>query len=146
MSDLDVDVDPSIRPFTFSVPDSEIALLKEKLKITRFPDELEDCGWDYGAPLADVRRISKFWAEEFDFRKWEKQINGLPNYVTEVEVEGFGEVEVHFLWWRSEVKAAVPLVFVHGCEYQDLIMHYQAIIREESNRSGASRFQEITGR
>jgi len=44
-------------------------------------------------------------------------MNELPNYRTEIEVAGFEPLSVHFLWQRSEVEEAVPLLFVHGCEY-----------------------------
>ena len=42
----------SIRPFKIDVPDASLAKLKQKLELTRFPEgEVEDAGWDYGAPL-----------------------------------------------------------------------------------------------
>lgn len=47
-------------------------------------------------------------------------MNELPNFRTSVEVEGFGELGVHFLWQEGEVVGAVPLLFVHGCELDEL--------------------------
>jgi hypothetical protein len=41
-------------------------------------------------------------------------MNKLPNFETRIEVEGFGELDIHFLHQKSEVKGAVPLLFVHG--------------------------------
>jgi hypothetical protein len=43
--------------FQISVPDDALALLQRKLADVRFPDELSDVGWDYGAPLSDVKRL-----------------------------------------------------------------------------------------
>lgn len=41
-----------IKPFKINVPDTSLAKLKQKLELTRFPEgELEEAGWDYGAPL-----------------------------------------------------------------------------------------------
>ncbi|KAJ7040726.1 hypothetical protein C8F04DRAFT_1230776 [Mycena alexandri] len=36
-------------PFKISIPDEKIALLRQKLELTTFPDELEDSGWEYVA-------------------------------------------------------------------------------------------------
>jgi pimeloyl-ACP methyl ester carboxylesterase len=41
-------------------------------------------------------------------------MNKLPNFMTQIEVEGFGDLDIHFLHQKSEIKGAVPLLFVHG--------------------------------
>ena len=48
-------------PYTIQVADSELELLRKKLELTRLPDELDEAGWDYGSPLADVRRLVERW-------------------------------------------------------------------------------------
>jgi len=40
--------------------------------------------------------------------------------MTVVEVEGFGELDMHFIHQKSEVEGAIPLLFVHGCEFHVL--------------------------
>jgi len=37
------------------VPDHALSLLHRKLSDARFPDEVDDAGWDYGVPLSDVK-------------------------------------------------------------------------------------------
>ena len=103
-------------PFTLSIPDSDLALLREKLEATRFPDELDDAGWHYGAPLADVTRLVARWRDGYDWRAAEARINAIPQFTVDVQVEGFGVLNVHFVHQRSEVENAIPLLFVHGCE------------------------------
>ncbi|KAJ8605024.1 hypothetical protein MRB53_041569 [Persea americana] len=50
------------KPFNISVPDSSsLDLLQRKLALTTLPDELDDAGWDYGAPLADIKRLVDRW-------------------------------------------------------------------------------------
>ncbi len=34
--------------------------------------------------------------------------------MTNIKVEGYGGIDIHFLHQKSEVKGAVPLLFVHG--------------------------------
>ena len=41
-------------------------------------------------------------------------MNKLPQFMTKVEVDGFGELEIHFLHQKSSNKNAIPLLFVHG--------------------------------
>jgi len=102
------------QPFTISVPDSEIELLRRKLEVTRLPDELDDARWDYGVPLADVRRMIAYWKDGYDWRKAEADINTLPQFTRDIEVDGFGALNIHYVHQKSTVENAVPLLFVHG--------------------------------
>ncbi|KAI0671065.1 alpha/beta-hydrolase [Trametes maxima] len=102
------------KPFTLSVPDADIELLHKKLELARFPDELEGAGWDYGAPLADIKRLVAHWKQGFDWRKAEAEINKLPMFTRDIEVEGHGKLNIHYVHQKSEVKDAIPLLFVHG--------------------------------
>ncbi|KAA1473718.1 alpha/beta-hydrolase [Dentipellis sp. KUC8613] len=102
-------------PFTIAIPDDALALLQQKLALTRLPDELDAAGWAYGAPLADVRRLVARWRGGYDWRAHEAQLNKeLPMFTRDVAVDGFGVLNVHYVHQRSEVAAAVPLLFVHG--------------------------------
>ncbi|KAF2020167.1 alpha/beta-hydrolase [Aaosphaeria arxii CBS 175.79] len=103
-----------IKPYTISIPDSQIDNLRQKLALTTFPDELDDAGWDYGAPLQDVKRIATHWKDAYDWRKAEASLNKLPNFMTIIDVDGFGPIDIHFVHQKSEVKNAIPLLFVHG--------------------------------
>ncbi|KAL8756328.1 MAG: hypothetical protein Q9184_004537 [Pyrenodesmia sp. 2 TL-2023] len=80
----------SIEPFTVSVPDSSLERLSQKLSLANFPNELEEAEWNYGAPLADIKRLTRYWQEKYDWRKAEAQINELPNFTTPIGVDGFG--------------------------------------------------------
>lgn len=103
------------KPFHISVPDSEIEKLKTKLAVSTFPDELDGAGFDYGARLHDIKRLAKYWQEDFDWKKQEADLNQLPNYTTEVVVDGYGSLDIHFVFQPSFVVGAIPLLFVHGC-------------------------------
>ncbi len=41
-------------------------------------------------------------------------MNSLPQYETQVTVDGFGPIDMHFVHQQSHVEGAVPLLFVHG--------------------------------
>jgi hypothetical protein len=104
----------AILPFKIAVPQVQLDRLKAKLSLTDFPDELENSGWDFGAPLADIKRLVELW-KTWDWRDAETRINTLPQFHTGIEVKGFGTLDVHFVHQRSKTKNAIPLLFVHGC-------------------------------
>lgn len=106
-----------IKPFEIAVPDSKLEALNRKLEDATFPDELEDAAWDLGAPLGDVKRLVKYWRDGFDWRASEQKLNdALPQFTTDVDVEGFGSIDLHFVHQKSKVDNAIPLLFIHGCE------------------------------
>ncbi|KAG7085356.1 hypothetical protein E1B28_002922 [Marasmius oreades] len=101
--------------FKISVPEESVSLLKRKLESTRLPDELDEAGWDYGVPLSDVRRLVARWKDGYDWRKYEKELNDeLPQFTRDIEVEGHGVLNVHYVHKESWAKGAIPLLFVHG--------------------------------
>ncbi|TCD60038.1 hypothetical protein EIP91_010852, partial [Steccherinum ochraceum] len=106
--------DASEKPFTLSVPDAELELLKKKLELATLPTELDEAAWDYGVPLADVKRLVDHWKNGFNWRKYEAEINKIPQFTRDIEAEGFGSLNVHYAHVRSEDEKAIPLLFVHG--------------------------------
>ena len=106
------------KPFKIDISEDQLNDLKQRLSLTRWPDELEDAEWQYGAPLADVRRLAERWQNGYDWRKHERKLNEtLPQYTLDIDVEGFETLNIHFVHQRSEKYDAIPLLFVHGCEY-----------------------------
>ncbi|EKM79128.1 hypothetical protein AGABI1DRAFT_85025 [Agaricus bisporus var. burnettii JB137-S8] len=102
-------------PFKISVPDEQISLLKKKLELVRHPDELEEAGLDYGVPLKDMQRFAAYWKDGYDWKKHEAQLNEeLPQFTRDIEVEGFGSLNIHYVHKKSTVDTAIPLIFVHG--------------------------------
>lgn len=103
-----------IEPFTISIPDSALADLKTRLSLARFPDEIDGAEWEYGAPLADVKRLTSHWKDQYNWREAEAKLNALPNYRTTIQCKGFEPLKIHFVHQRSSTKNAIPLLFVHG--------------------------------
>jgi hypothetical protein len=103
-------------PFTIAVPEADVVLLRDKLALTRLPDELEGAEWDYGTPLADVRRLVERWRGGYDWRAAAAALNAeLPMFTRDVDIDGHGALNVHYVHKKSAAPDAVPLLFVHGC-------------------------------
>lgn len=108
---------PKITPFKIGVPEAAIQRLKEKLAAASFTDEtLFIDSWDYGAPLSDVKRLAERWRDGFDWRAQEAKLNEVPQFTTKVDVDGFGELNIHFVYKKSSRRGAIPLLFCHGCK------------------------------
>ncbi|KAJ7093790.1 Alpha/Beta hydrolase protein [Mycena epipterygia] len=102
-------------PFEISVSPEQLENLKQKLELTRFPDELDEAGWTYGVPLADAKRLVSRWKDGYDWRKHEAQLNAeLPQFTRDIVVDGFGTLNIHYVHKRSALENAIPLLFVHG--------------------------------
>ena len=104
-------------PYTIAVPEPALQRLHSRLEIADFPDEIDDAEWDYGAPLSDIKRLTAYWKNEFDWRKQEKEMNRLPNFQTKIQVDGFEPLNIHFVYQKSDNPNAIPLLFVHGCQF-----------------------------
>ncbi|KAF8555650.1 alpha/beta-hydrolase [Imleria badia] len=102
-------------PFTISVSDGNLNLLRSKLELATLPDELEDADWKYGVPLADIKRLVERWKNGYDWRKHEKDLNDeLPMFTRDIDVDDFGTLNIHYVHKESTVANAIPLLYCHG--------------------------------
>jgi hypothetical protein len=105
-----------IKPYKISVPDATISRLRQRLSLTTWPQATTFTdSWSYGAPLSDVKRLAQKWEKDFDWRAAEAKLNAtLPQFTTSIAVDGFGELEIHFVHQKSANAKSMPLLFVHG--------------------------------
>lgn len=98
-----------IENFNINVAQSELEDLKERIRKVRWPDELENSEWQFGTSLSYIKELSKYWEQEFDWRKVEKKVNSYPNFITEID-----NCKIHFLHIKSQQKNAIPILITHG--------------------------------
>ncbi|PTB62613.1 alpha/beta-hydrolase [Trichoderma citrinoviride] len=104
-----------IVPFAIAVPDAELESLKNKLSNVTFPSESEFANdWSYGTPLSDLKRLTEYWRDGFDWRAHEAKLNQIPQFTTKIAADGFDELNIHFIHQRSSRPGSIPLLFVHG--------------------------------
>lgn len=85
-----------ITPFRISVPDADLADLRERLRRTRWPEPETSGDWSQGVPLSYLQDLCGYWAGSYDWRACEARLNALPQYRT-----GIGGLPIHFLHVRS---------------------------------------------
>lgn len=107
----------SVTPFEINVPDAAIKKLKDKLALSDLPDEVEFSNdWAYGTPREDILRLAKYWKDGYDWRANEAKLNDeMPQFKTTVNVDGFGDLDIHFVHKKSPRAGSIPLLFCHGC-------------------------------
>jgi pimeloyl-ACP methyl ester carboxylesterase len=99
----------AIRPFHVSIPKSELAELRRRIKATKWPTrELVNDG-SQGVQLATIQKLAHYWANDYDWRRCEAQLNALPQFVTRID-----GVDIHFIHVRSKQANALPLIITHG--------------------------------
>lgn len=98
-----------MHPFRIDVPEAHLTDLRRRLAATRWP--ADDCGpgWERGVPQAYLKELAQYWASGYDWRAAEREINGYPQFTTEID-----GTTVHFLHVRSAVPDARPLLLTHG--------------------------------
>jgi len=99
----------AIEPFRVSVSEAELENLRARLAATRWPREEPVGDWSQGVPLGYVRELCEYWRTEYDWRRAEAKLNGLPQFRT--EIDGLG---IYFIHVRSPHEDALPLVLTHG--------------------------------
>lgn len=86
------------QPYSISVSDDVLEELRQRLTYARFPSQFESPdqdSWDFGVPVDEVKRLAAYWKNGFDWRKAESQLNELPQYHTDIEMENFGTLDIH---------------------------------------------------
>src|ERR1700738_2644168 len=88
----------AIRPFTIPVaPEAEIEALRARVAATRWPDQELVADHSQGPKLAVMQELARYWATEYDWRRCEAKLNGLPHFITEID-----GLDIHFIHVRSQ--------------------------------------------
>lgn len=95
--------------FTINVPDAELKDLRERLDRVRWPGEVPDTDWEYGANLAYIKQLVEYWRTKYDWRTHERELNQWPHF--KVTIDG---QRIHYIHARGKGPKPLPLVISHG--------------------------------
>jgi pimeloyl-ACP methyl ester carboxylesterase len=99
----------AITPYRIDVPDADLDDLRDRLRRTRWPEPETVGDWSQGIPLAYLQELCAYWAEGYDWRRAEAQLNVIPQIRAKIDGLTF-----HVLHARSPHPDALPLVLTHG--------------------------------
>ncbi len=97
----------TIRPFQIDVRQAELDDLRQQITNTRLPDRETDPS--QGVRLETIEALARYWASEYDWRKFEARFAAFPHFITEID-----SVDIHFIHVRSQHEDALPLIVTHG--------------------------------
>jgi pimeloyl-ACP methyl ester carboxylesterase len=101
--------DATVRPFRACVSDKELDELRSRITATRWPERETATDDSQGVPLALMQDLARYWATDYDMGRCEATLNGLPNFITEID-----GLDIHFIHVRSPHQDALPIVITHG--------------------------------
>jgi pimeloyl-ACP methyl ester carboxylesterase len=104
-----VETTTEIKPFHFEASDDELENLHLRIGAARWPGmELVD-DRSQGVQLKTLQELARYWETDYDWRKAEAKLNGLPQFTTEIDGEN-----IHFIHVKSQHENALPLIMTHG--------------------------------
>lgn len=111
----------NIEKFEIKIEQKVLDDLRTRLAKTRFPDEVDDAGWDYGTNLGYMKELCAYWQNDFDWRKQEAELNAFNHFQS--EIDGY---KIHFIHEKGVGKNSMPLLLTHG--FPDSIYRFKKII------------------
>ncbi|HET7839930.1 MAG TPA: epoxide hydrolase, partial [Rectinemataceae bacterium] len=97
------------RPFTIHLEDEVLADLRARIRSTRWPEPSPGPAWAQGTDLDYLKAILAYWAEGYDWRARERELNAFSHF--RAEVDG---TAVHFVHERAKGGGGIPLILGHG--------------------------------
>lgn len=120
-----------IKKIKIEIAQSFLDDMKSKLRLTRWPDEIDNSGWTYGASLSYMKELADYWSTYFDWRRTESEINRYNNFIA--EIDGY---RIHFLHIKGKGEKSFPLILTHGWPYSFLeMMKLIPLLTENSEMS-----------
>jgi len=99
----------TVEPFTVRVDEEVLDDLRQRIRRTRWPDQVPDIDWRQGTELSYLRSLLDYWADGFDWRTQERELNRYHHVL--VEIDG---VRVHAVHERAQHGTGLPLILSHG--------------------------------
>jgi pimeloyl-ACP methyl ester carboxylesterase len=101
--------DGTVQPFRVNVSEEAVIDLRRRLAATRWPDQETVTDRSQGVQLAKLQELVRYWRTDYNWRKGEAKLNGLPQFMTTID-----GVDIHFIHVRSRHPNALPLIMTHG--------------------------------
>ncbi len=99
----------TIEPFSIRIEEEVLSDLRARIRNTRWPDQAPGIAWEQGTDLEYLRQTLAYWADEFDWRAQESELNAFHQF--RAELDG---VRIHFVHERAPRGSGIPLILTHG--------------------------------
>jgi pimeloyl-ACP methyl ester carboxylesterase len=96
-------------PFSIRVEEDVLADLRARIVSTRWPPAAPGEPWEQGTDLEYLSQVLAYWADQFDWRAQERELNRLEHFHAD-----FDGVRIHFVHHRAPEGDGIPLILTHG--------------------------------
>lgn len=110
-----------IEPYTIRIPQRILDDLQNRLKQTRWTDEIKEAGWGDGTNLRYMRDLVDYWQLKYDWRKQEQELNKFSNFTSTID-----GMDIHFIHEHGKGPNSTPLILLHG--WPDSFYRFHKII------------------
>jgi Epoxide hydrolase N terminus len=98
-----------IQAFSVAVDAAVLDDLRARIRATRLPEAAPGQPWAQGTDRDWLEELLGYWAEGFDWRAAERELNRFAHYRARI-----GDAVVHFVHERARHGEGIPLVLGHG--------------------------------
>ena len=91
------------------MPEETLEGVRARVRAYAWHEMPEDGGWSYGTNLDYMKELCAYWADGYDWRAREAELNRLPQYTAKVD-----GLDIHFVHETGSGAVARPLLLVHG--------------------------------
>src|SRR5215204_7322125 len=95
----------------------------------RWPETETVADPSQGVQLATMQALARYWATDYDFRRFEARLSAFPHFMTEID-----GLDIHFIHVKSPNENALPLIITHG--WPGLVIELLFRSRHPGRRSG----------
>ena len=93
--------------------------MRARLVNTRWPEAQTPADWTQGTPLKYLQEVCAYWANDYDWRSREANLNRFDQFTTPLstaqrESKDGETLDIHFIHQRSVHPNARPLIMTHG--------------------------------
>jgi hypothetical protein len=96
-------------PFDVAIGAEVLDDLRSRLRRTRWPLDLGNEDWSYGANAEYLRDFCAYWSDEFEWSAQAAAINAHHHYRVTI-----GDLPIHYMHVRGADSPSLPILLLHG--------------------------------
>lgn len=97
------------KPFTIEVPDERLDWIRRRVAEYEWHEMPENGGWTFGTNLDYMKDFCRYWLDEYDWRKAEKDLNAFAHFTADVD-----GINLHYIREKGSGSNPQPLLVLHG--------------------------------
>ena len=98
-----------IKEFVINIDENQLSNINSKIKSYPWSSIENMEGWTQGTNKKYLKELCDYWISDFNWSKYQKQINSFSNFKTNVD-----GIDIHYIEEKGSGKNPKPLLLMHG--------------------------------